>query len=236
MSLIKDVKNNDIESIKTAISVKTKDKSMIEAAVSSIKNCRFECFELINDYIQESTFFDKKDYTLKILEISARENKFDIFKSFFFQYKDFLNEEDYKKFIFSSLRHHRIFKTIVQNKKFEESFFYELLIYLHTVSDRTLQSREAVLNKNVNLIIESFNYTEENYYFFIKDNYSFSKFFDKLKRNNTTCTNKRVFVSFILEKNNSFFIDNIYTFQKYLEEKDFKYISQYLTKEKIETF
>lgn len=235
MSLIKDVKNNDIESIKTAISVNTKDKSMIEAAVSSIKNCRFECFELINDYIQESTFFDKKDYTLKILEISARENKFDIFKNFFFQYKDFLNKEDYKKFIFSSLRHHRIFKTIVQNKKFEESFFYELLIFLHTVSDRTLRGREAVLNKNVNLIIESFNYTEENYYFFIKDNYSFSKFFDNIKRCDTY-RNKKVFISFILEKNNSFFIDNIYTFQKYLEEKDFKYISQYLTKEKIETF
>lgn len=235
MSLIKDVRENYIENIKEHIFYNPDDTGFLDAAVAAVKNCRFECFDILNNHIQESNYFNKKQYTLRILEVSARENKVDIFKKFFFQYKDFLEESDYKSFIFSSLRHHRIFKTIVENKKFSNTFFYNLLIFMHTGKDNILRDKEAVLNKNTKLITESFDYSDEEYFMILKNQYSFFDFFKEISQN-TPYKDKKIFISFILQKENSFFLKNINSFKEYLSEEDLKYLSKYLMKEKMELF
>lgn len=235
MSLIKDVKNNDIESIKKYISDNPDNDSFLYAAVAAVKNCRFECFDILNNHIQERTCFNKKKHALRILEISARENKFDIFKNFFFQYKDFLEELDYKSFIFSSLRHHRIFKTILENTTFNDRFFYDLLISLHTEKDNALRYKGALLNKNIKLITKSFSYSNEDYFLILKNQYSFFKLFQEISQN-VFYKDKKVFISFILEKEHSFFLKKINYFKEYLNEEDLKHLSLQLTKDKIEVF
>lgn len=235
MSLIKDVRNNDIESIKEHIFYNPDDTGFLDAAVAAVKNCRFECFEVLNNHIQESNYFNKKQHALKILEVSARENKFDIFKKFFFQYRDFLEDADYKSFIFSSLRHHRIFKTIVENRSLNNRLFYDLLISLHTGEDNTLRDRKAVLNKNVKLITKSFSYSDEDYFMILKNQYSFFKFFQEISQN-TFYKDKKIFISFILEKEHSFFLKKISYFKEYLNEEDLKHLSLQLTKDKMEIF
>ena len=235
MSLIKDVRNNDIENIKGYIRNYPHDDIFSDAAVAAIKNCRFECFDILNRHIQESNHFNKKHYALRILEISARENKFDIFKKLFFQYKDFLEESDYESFIFISLRHHRIFKTIVENTSLNDRFFYNLLIFIHTNKDNNLRYREFLLNKNIKLITESFGYSDKDYFMILKNQYSFSKFFQEISQN-TFYKDKKIFISFILEKEHSFFLKNINSFKEYLSEEDLKHLSQSLMKEKMEIF
>lgn len=235
MSLIQDVKNNNIQNIKNHILEFPHDDTILDAVVASVKNCRFECFDILNNYIQESNYFNKKQHALRILEISARENKFDIFKKFFFQYRDFLEDADCKSFIFSSLRHHRVFKTIVENRILNNRLFYDLLIYLHTGEDNALRDRKAVLKKNIKLITESFSYSDEDYFMILKNQYSFSKFFQEISQN-TFYKDKKIFISFILEKEHSFFLKNINSFKEYLSEEDLKHLSQSLMKEKMEIF
>lgn len=235
MSLIQDVKNNNIQNIKNHILELPHDDTILDAVVASVKNCRFECFDILNNHIQKINYFNKKQHALRILEISARENKFDIFKKFFFQYKDFLEESDYKSFIFSSLRHHRIFKTIVESTNLNERFFYNLLIFIHTEKDYNLSSRQSLLNKNSKLITKSFFYSDKNYFNFIKNQYSFFDFFQEINQN-IFYKNKKIFISFILEKENVFFLKNIDSFKEYLNEEDLKYLSKHLIKEKMEIF
>ena len=235
MSLIKDVKNNDIESIKEHILEFPLDSNILDAAVAAVKNCRFECFDILNNYIQEVNHFNKKKHALRILKISARENKIDIFKKLFFQYKDFLEESDYESFIFISLRHHRIFKTIVENPSLNDRFFYNLLIFIHTNKDNNLRYRESLLNKNIKLITESFGYSDKDYFNIIKNQYSFSDFFQEINQN-TFYKDKKAFISFILENEHAFFLKNIDSFKEYLSEDDLKYLSKHLIKEKMEIF
>tara|TARA_B100000073_G_C23673227_1_gene549506 strand:+ start:113 stop:820 length:708 start_codon:yes stop_codon:yes gene_type:complete len=235
MSLIQDVKNNNIQNIKNHILEFPHDDTILDAVVASVKNCRFECFDILNNHIQKINYFNKKQHALRILEISARENKFDIFKKFFFQYRDFLEDADYKSFIFSSLRHHRVFKTIVENRILNNRLFYDLLISLHTGEDNTLRDRKAVLNKNIKLITKSFSYSDEDYFMILKNQYSFFKFFQEINQN-IFYKNKKIFISFILEKENVFFLKNIDSFKEYLSEEDLKHLSKHLIKEKMEIF
>ena len=233
MSIKSIIKNGNLDKLKSEFDSKLSLPSNIEElAVCAIKNCKYDCFEFITKKAFESIEVNKKKFVLAVIKESAKENKFDIFKKYFIQYKDFLNEEDFHSITENAIRYNRILKFLIEHQSFEKDFFYKFLFELHkrTYSSH-FQFNRTVQVKNIELIMNSFKYKPKEYFNYLSDYGLFAHI-----NFNTIWNSNYVFLDFLTSYRNEYFFNNINIFEEYLNEDTKKEFEKHKLAEKLEVF
>jgi hypothetical protein len=214
------IKNNKSELINFLKNEECSNYDLIKCANWSLRNCKYDYFDLLHNKIYNQ-YNDQEvvaDYFVEIINVAAKYNKFDIYKSLFNdpKFSIYVNEEELLNILSNCFKFYRPLSFSIANSNLEKVDLYMLMVKFLSQSD-FISIKNA--EKHFNVLTKKHNIDFNDFFNFVKDRELFHHFnygFYSSLNKNTQITFYDLLIA--LDKKNVFF-ESLDTFIDTIQDK-----------------
>jgi hypothetical protein len=170
------IKNNEAELTKLLNEESIYHRELEECSAWCLRNCKYDYFYLIHDFIMKEHVSDRERYSnyfYNIINVSAKYNKFDVFKMLFNHpdFNDCINRERLLEILVNCSKYYRPISYAIANSKLNQTEVYSLVTKFLSrtdfVSIKNTQKIFKVFSKKYKIdFAKLLNHVEDNELFY----------------------------------------------------------------------